>query len=192
MFVFLVGAMLLLGGCQENDVNDVETSGNVIVESESTAGKTAPTQSKIEDTTEITTESVTKTAAETDTTSDNNMTEAQKINLDKKQVDTLAVAVAISWADPTIDGEKATSFSINVVNSKEEMLENEIKDPKTFMEWIYAVAGFQNMHFESEAFKNVENVDVVIDTTTAKVTVTAFNSRVDDGNGNIVEYSVTK
>lgn len=111
-----------------------------------------------------------------------------KLSKDKQSVDAVATAVAIAFTDPDIsDSKSITAFPVVHTAASQSVA---IGSPnfKNFMSVIYNTVGFKQVLFESNEFKDCDQLEVDINETTGKVTVivpaadTASNT----------EYKITK
>lgn len=106
-----------------------------------------------------------------------------KVAKDKQTIDTIATAVVVAYTDPDITGSKSiTSFPITTTPSEYTTATPNIK---SFMDVIHTTVGYESVSIESNEYKGADKIDIEINTTTNKVTVTLLK-------GTDELYSVTK
>lgn len=108
-----------------------------------------------------------------------------KVSKDKQAIDTVASAVSIAWADQDVKNDtKQSAFDFPVVHANPTSF-NTFTDSTSFMEQIYNTVGFTEIELTSNAYNSVTKLEVKINTSTGKVTVTTVGATGD-------EYSITK
>ncbi|MGN0161740.1 MAG: type II secretion system protein [Lachnospiraceae bacterium] len=95
-----------------------------------------------------------------------------KISKDKQAIETVATAVATAYADQDItDAKSITSYP--VITSGTQTAASSTPDSTKFLDVIQNIVGYTNIKLESNAASGCTQLDIAINTTTGKVTVTA-------------------
>ncbi len=106
-----------------------------------------------------------------------------KVAKDKQTIDTIATAVVVAYTDPDIDATtKLMSFSYPVGTAVQYTATPNIK---SYMDVINTTVGYTTVPIESNEYKGTNTIDIAVNTTTNKVTVTLTK----DGSP---VYTVTK
>lgn len=118
-----------------------------------------------------------------------------KQSKDKQAIDAVATAVAIAWADQDIKDSKLSAFDFSVVKTAAAQQASVADaDPSltSYFPVIYNTVGFKAILLESDLFKDVTKLDVKINTTTGKVTVTTAKSSGVCTSTDKEYYAITK